>query len=714
MAEISPTTDDDYTPEGYPARESDGPRGIVVSPRSESAGAPESTRAYVKALYCNNTGMACMAFGTGPYLDDNGKYKFFDFQQLWFEWPQQADELTDTVVEYAQRGDVYLCTSLMRTSKRSPGNAANLDVLHADVDNGDLHLDKVRQLGGWAVASGTPGNGHVYVPLSQSLSPEQFSFLESALKVHLGADSKIAANDVLRPVGTLNHKPTVLKPGSEPTAVAFLIDPDVSRMEPEVVAQILGVDLSAPATVSASKGSTTEGFATGGPREFDLADDRYWLVRQALTEVSSPLDRSEDTMRVIGRCYDAGLTLPQARWAVNTRADLAERIDGRNDDDVLRCWLRVDEERRESGRLPGAIPEGENYKPIEEFEKNVRTELDRLRVRGEARRRLDAENRRGAESFDAGLLEEILDRPDTPQFRISEICPADGGMLIVAQRKTGKTTLTLNLARCLLTGETFLGRFPVNEKVAGRVGLLNYEVSASQLARWANDVGVPQDRLLLVNLRGRRNPLGDAEDRERLVELLRGNEVESLIVDPFGRAFTGNSQNDSGEVGTWLQDLDLLARGEVGARDVILTAHAGWKGERTRGSSALEDWADSVIMLTANPERRRFIRAFGRDVDVNEDELTLDPVTRVLGMSGSGGSEQVAHRTKVDDLVDSVCTYLKDSPGSTTHAVVVGVTGRNADVREALNTAVELGLITKYGGGPGKAVNYWLAGGGPE
>jgi len=595
-----------------------------------------------------------------------------------------------------------------------PGQRGQPRPPHADVDNGDLHLDKVRQLGGWAVASGTTGNGHVYVPLKRSLSPEQFTVLESALKVHLGADSKIAANDVLRPVGTLNCKPTVLKPGSEPTAVAFLIAPDGSRMEPDAVAQILGIDLSAPATVSASNGSTTDGFAAWDPKEFNLADDRYQLVRQALAEVSSPLDRSEDTMRVVGRCYDAGLTLPQARWAVNTRADLAGRIDDRKDDDVLRSWLKIDQERRESGRLSMMVADT-GQADGDEFEKNVRTELDRLRIKDEARRRFDAENRSAAEPFDAGLLEEVLDRSDTPQFRISGICPADGGMLIVAQRKTGKTTLTLNLARCLLTGEPFLGGYGVNEKVAGRVGLLNYEVSGSQLARWADDVGVPQDRLLLVNLRGRRNPLGDAEDRERLVELLRENEVESLIVDPFGRAFTGNSQNDSGEVGTWLQDLDLFARGEVGARDVILTAHAGWTAnERARGSSALEDWADSVVTLTTNPDRRRFIKALGRDVDIDEDELNYNPDTRLLAVSGTGGRAQADHRSKVDDLVHSVCAYLKDNPGSSTKGVVEGVTGRNADIREALTTAVELGLITKAGEGAGNAVRHWLAGGGPE
>src|SRR4029077_15507798 len=120
--------------------------------------------------------------------------------------------------------------------------------------------------------------------------------------------------------------------------------------------------------------------------------------------------------------------------------------------------------------------------------------------------------------------------------------------------------------------------------------LLNYEVSGPTVARWASDHGVPVDRFVIVNLRGRRNPLAHPEDRAKLAGILRALSVQSVIVDPFGRAYTGASQNDSGEVGSWLISLDRFVRSEVGARDLILTAHAGWNGERTRGASALEDW----------------------------------------------------------------------------------------------------------------------------
>lgn len=86
-----------------------------------------------------------------------------------------------------------------------------------------------------------------------------------------------------------------------------------------------------------------------------------------------------------------------------------------------------------------------------------------------------------------------------------------------------------------------MGGFAVTP-VQGRVALLNFEMSAAQLARWAQEAGVPGDRLFLVNLRGTRNPLSHPDDRAVLADTLRAQQAEALILDPFGRVFTGKNQ----------------------------------------------------------------------------------------------------------------------------------------------------------------------------
>lgn len=338
--------------------------------------------------------------------------------------------------------------------------------------------------------------------------------------------------------------------------------------------------------------------------------------------------------------------------------------------------------------------------PAEMFAADVEHEAHRLRVATEARNVVQAEREPPAGPFDAGLLSEILSRPPAPPFRITGLIPSDAATLIAAQRKTGKTTLLLNLARSLLTGEDFLGRFTVRP-LSGRVGFLNYEVSAAQLGRWAADVGVPDDRLFIVNLRGRRNPLSHPADRAQLAALLKKQQAETLIVDPFSRAYTGTSQNDSGEVQAWLSDLDRFARAEVGAADLILTAHAGWEGERTRGASALEDNADTVITLVwgkDDDKDSRYLRALGRDVEIDEDRLDYEQATRRVMLSGHGSRVQATKKRRAAELADAVLGIVRQSPGINGTAVEkalrdAGVAAQKGDGRSTLAELVDAGRL---------------------
>lgn len=331
-----------------------------------------------------------------------------------------------------------------------------------------------------------------------------------------------------------------------------------------------------------------------------------------------------------------------------------------------------------------------------QFNRDVNYELGKLRAKEEARRLFNQE-RRGADApFDAGTLSEILGRPEEPVARVQSLVPWEASTLVVAQRKTGKTTLLLNLTKCLLTGEPFLGVLPVRPVAPdASVALLNFEVSAAQLARWASEVGVPSERLFLVNLRGRRNPLTITDDRAALAALLKERRVESILVDPFGRAYSGTSQNDAGEVGSWLISLDQFAREEVGALDLVLAAHAGWNGERSRGSSALEDWADSIINLTRSESTGdRYIRATGRDVELEEDRLEFDPETRALSLSGSGSRQESQRHDRLRALAIQAMGIIEAEPGLSSTAIAEKlVGGQRNDKLAAIKTLVTNGKV---------------------
>jgi hypothetical protein len=351
------------------------------------------------------------------------------------------------------------------------------------------------------------------------------------------------------------------------------------------------------------------------------------------------------------------------------------------------------------------------------FEEAVEQEVFNVRMRTEARRRIAAEAA-PPQPFDAALLSDVVIEP--VRWRVEGLLPVEGRLLLAAQRKAGKTTLALNLARDLLLGFDHLGRFHVRP-INGRVGFLNFEVSRSQLCLWAREAGVPGSRLLTVHLRGRRNPFADADGTARLADLLREHTVEVLMVDPFGRAFTGVNQNDAGEVGAFLSGLDRFAT-DAGVSELVLTAHAGWDGERTRGSSALEDWADAVVYLTRGKEKEiekvRFFRAIGRDVEVDEDRLDYDPATRRLTMTGEGGRATARAEHKVAELVPAVAEAATLEPGCNTKRLEALMRGagcslQHNDVTPAAVAAAEAGLIVRVPGPHGSTLHY-LAGAEPD
>jgi len=352
------------------------------------------------------------------------------------------------------------------------------------------------------------------------------------------------------------------------------------------------------------------------------------------------------------------------------------------------------------------------------FEAEVRSRMRRELVVREARERLRAWDE-PEEEVDIGTLAEMLARPAPPPHRVAGLIPYEASTLLAAQRKCGKTTVLVNLSRSMLTGEPFLDRFDV-QPLTGSVAILNFEVTGHTLAVWAEQHRVPRDRLVIVNLRGRSNPLATPERRDRLAQLLRSRETECLMTDVFGAAFTGHNENDNGEVRGFLTMLDRFARQDVGAKDLILSAHAGWgTAERSRGASALEDWPDSILTLTKDGEgddAPRFLRAMGRDVSLEEDRLDYHAPTRTLRMSGAGSRERLREHHRLAPLSVLVRRAVAQEEGIGVGQIEAAIRGmddaprlRNGDVSKAARFAAERGLMRIEPGGLGLRTRHFTA-----
>lgn len=291
-------------------------------------------------------------------------------------------------------------------------------------------------------------------------------------------------------------------------------------------------------------------------------------------------------------------------------------------------------------------------------------------------------------------LQDELDNPkDGPKYAIEQLLAYGGNALISAQRKTGKTVLTMNLAKAYADDELFLGRFSVAPlSPEGRILVMNYELTPEQFDDWAADLQIKNARRIApLHLRGQGFRLTSPRARQWLIDHCKRLNVEAIIVDPKSRAFRGfGNENDNTDNGAFTDTLDEI-KFQAGARELFLTNHMGWgEEERSRGASALEDWPDALWRLTKDKNDVRYFGApLGRGVELEEGSLEYDPTTRALRYMDGGRSGQ--GNTKVEELV---IAYVQEHPGCASADIDNNVKGASKqEVAKAKKRLISNGRI---------------------
>lgn len=323
----------------------------------------------------------------------------------------------------------------------------------------------------------------------------------------------------------------------------------------------------------------------------------------------------------------------------------------------------------------------------------VRAKADQLGIAADARALLASQTASQVTLPDVVRLEDFLAVPDEPTaYRIGDLWPAGGRVLLAAQYKAGKSSMVGNVARSLADGAAFLDRFEVQR--ADRVVLVDNELDPRTLRRWLRDQNIANpDRVDLVTLRGRVSAFNiiDAATRARWVDLIGSADV--LILDCLRPVLDALGLSEDKEAGRFLVAFDaLLTEASIG--DALLVHHAGHGGERSRGDSRLRDWPDAEWRLVRDgdePDAPRYFTAFGRDVDVKESRLIFEPLDRSLRLDG--GSRRDA---KIDEAAGQVVDVLADQERPLSGREVVklldGVATRR-QVEAALRRLVETGQV---------------------
>lgn len=351
-------------------------------------------------------------------------------------------------------------------------------------------------------------------------------------------------------------------------------------------------------------------------------------------------------------------------------------------------------------------PDGQAEQVADPFEQHVADYVEKLRIQREAKRRIDAEDRPPIPLPPMIGLDKLLTRPrPVTRYRIEKVAPADARVILSAQYKAGKTHLVGNLVRSLVDGDPFLDRFAVNT-VARRVVLLDDELSEPMLLDWLEDQGIVNtDAVIPVSLRGRVGALDLIDDRRRREWAARLADLgcDYLILDCLRPVLDALGLDENHDAGRFLVGFDALL-GDAGIADAAIVHHMGHSGERSRGDSRLLDWPDAnwrLVRETDQPDSARFFSAYGRDVDIAEGRLTLDPATRRLtyadGSRANGKTEAAATAVVLYLSEDAKGGGTGLATGAIEKALVDDGHARKA-VRDGLAVAVKRGVVTRRDG----------------
>lgn len=319
-------------------------------------------------------------------------------------------------------------------------------------------------------------------------------------------------------------------------------------------------------------------------------------------------------------------------------------------------------------------------------------------------------------------LVELLDMPEVvAKYRIEGVLVMGAKIILAAQKKTGKTTMTINLVRSLVDGTPFLGHFNVTPLEEGEsLVIFDTEMPTMQLREWLKDAGIKNThKVHAIPLRGQTQAFRVATPkiRKHWADQLKAVNAKIVIVDPLGPVLNAHEadENSNTDVSRVLVALDALML-EADLSNLIITHHMGHNGERSRGASKLGDWPDAEwwMLWGDRPEGGRgvFFKAYGRDVNQGEALLDYDQGTRRLTIVGDGNpfSNGTVSRAGVKDKLhgDAIMTAVTDKPGilTTELKTATGLSGEN--FTKVTKSMITVGRIyTVDGKGMSK---HWFAG----
>lgn len=270
------------------------------------------------------------------------------------------------------------------------------------------------------------------------------------------------------------------------------------------------------------------------------------------------------------------------------------------------------------------------------------------------------------------LFDELSEEIPEIDWVIRDLAPA-GVAQVNAQAKGGKTTLLLNAMKSLATGDKFLRKFDVVTRSDERIGYLNMELPKRQMRTWLKAMDINDDvakRISMYHALEHGFKVLDFRNDQAvawLIKWLTDTGTTILFADPLAKLYNptrwGNGSDPNAAYTAWFAVLEDIIR-EANLRLVFIAHHTGFSEDaanRSRGASAMMDNPTVNMTYRHNGDHadkpagpQRYLKALGRDVDVDEFEINYVERTRMLYASGEGSRTDAAGKRWALECYDAL------------------------------------------------------------
>lgn len=600
--------------------------------------------------------------------------------------------------------DLYFCPVVFSKPKRKKEYAQPTNLLWADLD--PVHPDACRLRPSIAWES-SPGRYQALWFLSTEVDPQDAAAMSKRIAYADGGDhSGWDLTQVLRIPGTRNYKYESAPQGKLLWARrhAYSVS-EILAAYPPVNGDARDSDLGGTGIVAAGGApedvwpKVEEVVIQSALRNLPLA------LRKRITRDPQGADRSRELQMLARDLLKAGV-FPEVVAHILQRSTL-NKFAGRPTEskDLMRQVLQAVEviEARKSAT-----------KERKQAEEAISLESPQMLVRN---------------------WSEIMTVPTHLRWLVDEAWVDQSVGFVSGRSKSYKTWIALDLALSIVSGEAFLGRYPVRR--TGPVLLIQEEDPTSvlqdrlrligknknMLPRYTLDddilrIEYPDYPLHVINLQGFN--LGVEEKVAQVRRLIAEINPVMVILDPLIVMLGNVDENRATEVSALLQVVKMW-REEFGC-SVLIVHH--WnkggleEGERFAqhmyGSFAFHAWLESAlhVMPVIEAEQEKI------DTVVVEREFKAAPSGRSLRLTFEIDTQETyTYNVKFQDeksltameqqLIDLITESA--SEGHTTPELVAMTGHARARVSEHLNKLVRLKMIvTSAGGGRGRSSRYWL------